>query len=223
MVGEATSIAPRAHLDMLHAVRRCVRNRWPDAKLTTVEKRLFDFHRQDDIPGHLIPAVWLDWLREGESETLAAVLEHNHHDLLTLALLPERLFREHHAPSHRGIDATAAARELHRRGRLEEALVHLLDHTASLDADGRHLLAGFARRAGRLDIALDQWRALAEEDDVSALEALAKHCEHQEKDLRWALRWTERLLEINADRHDAHLHRAARLKRRLARRPDATS
>ena len=80
-----------AHLDLLHVARRCWGGRVPDCRLQTLERLLCGRTRTDDIPGHLIPDAYHEYVRTGNAVRMANVLEHNFLDLLTLADLLVRL------------------------------------------------------------------------------------------------------------------------------------
>ena len=44
-------------------------------------------HRHDDLPGYLIPQIWTDLLRRGETRGSRGVIEHNRPDVLSLIAL----------------------------------------------------------------------------------------------------------------------------------------
>jgi len=79
------------HVDLLHPVRRAYRGRWENCRLQTVERELLGIVREDDLPGAQAPAAWLAFLRGESSHNLARVAEHNRQDVLTLAVLLQRL------------------------------------------------------------------------------------------------------------------------------------
>jgi uncharacterized protein YprB with RNaseH-like and TPR domain len=76
-----------AHVDLLHLARRLWRNRLPDFRLQTLERRLFGRRRLADLPGSEVPRVWEDFVRHGELRHLPGIWEHNLRDLTTLAEL----------------------------------------------------------------------------------------------------------------------------------------
>ena len=80
-----------AHLDLLHVARRIWGDRVPDCRLQTLERLICGRMRADDIPGHLIPDAYHDYVRTGNAARMVNVLEHNFLDLLTLAELVVRL------------------------------------------------------------------------------------------------------------------------------------
>ncbi|MCR6661640.1 MAG: ribonuclease H-like domain-containing protein [Luteimonas sp.] len=77
----------RAHIDLLHPVRRRYRGRWENCRLATVERCLLGIVREDDLPGSEAPAAWLSYLRGGSAGKLRRVGHHNAQDLRSLCLL----------------------------------------------------------------------------------------------------------------------------------------
>jgi len=80
-------LAEAEHLDLLHPVRRAFRRDWPDCRLRTAEERALGFSRVDDLPGSQVPEVFRRFMRFGDVGPLPKVLEHNRHDLVSLAAL----------------------------------------------------------------------------------------------------------------------------------------
>ena len=56
-----------------------------------IERQLLGILRDDDLPGHEAPAAWLAYLRGQSSTNLGRVLDHNRQDVVTLAILFDRL------------------------------------------------------------------------------------------------------------------------------------
>lgn len=79
------------HVDLLHPTRRRYRGTWENCKLATIERQLLRVVREDDLPGSEAPAAWLSYLRGGNARNLRRVAAHNHQDVVTLALLLQRL------------------------------------------------------------------------------------------------------------------------------------
>lgn len=87
---------PRAHLDLLHCVRRILKPRMESVRLCEVERALLGHDREDDLPGALIPERYLEYLRGGDPRAMLPVIEHNVSDLVGLAAILPRLV-EHFA------------------------------------------------------------------------------------------------------------------------------
>lgn len=208
--------AERAHLDLLHPVRRAFANRWSDCRLLTCEERLLGLVRSDDLPGAEAPAAWLDWLRHGDGRRLAAVLRHNRTDLISLAALIPSLAAVEQDPCAHGADAAAIARSLLRRGHPDRALRVLQSAAPALDGAATLLLAGLLRRSGDWTAAAALWQRAADLGHGAALEQLAKYHEHVSGDLQAALGLAQRLAPSSM-----RDHRCSRLRRKLARAEDA--
>lgn len=82
------------HVDLLYPTRRRYRGSWENCKLSTIERQLLRVVREDDLPGSEAPGAWLRFLRGGDAVNLRRVADHNHQDVVTLALLLQRLVRE---------------------------------------------------------------------------------------------------------------------------------
>ncbi|NSW55804.1 MAG: ribonuclease H-like domain-containing protein [Armatimonadetes bacterium] len=83
-----------AHLDLLLEARRVWRPSVPDCRLQTLEEHICGRPpRVGDIPGADIPRAYHDFVDTGDARQMAAVLEHNFLDLVTLAELLVRLPR----------------------------------------------------------------------------------------------------------------------------------
>lgn len=91
---QADPITALDHVDLLYPTRRRYRGTWENCKLSTIERQLLRVVREDDLPGSEAPAAWLRYLRGGDAVNLRRVADHNHQDVVTLALLLQRLVRE---------------------------------------------------------------------------------------------------------------------------------
>ena len=76
----------RQHLDLLPTARRHFvgRKRY---KLSSLEEDVLNFHRVDDVPGREIPALWQRFERGEVVPKMAGMLEHNRHDIVSMAAL----------------------------------------------------------------------------------------------------------------------------------------
>jgi uncharacterized protein YprB with RNaseH-like and TPR domain len=158
--------------------------------LQALERHILGARRRGDVPGFEIPARYFQFVRSGDARPLAAVLEHNRLDLLTLAALTTRLL--HIARS--GPDAIADAREA-------LALGHLYARAH------RHAQGDWCRsKGGGLDDrayasfrrALERCRSPRAAFDpirIEALRALALACRRARRHDEAAGLWRE-LLEI---------------------------
>ena len=233
------------HLDLLPLARTLWRHRLADARLASVEAAVCGVRRAHDLPGGLVPARYLDYLRSGHGGLLREVLEHNRQDVVSMALLLRVLARDlapvcatRAAPTsvHPG-DLGGLGRAYARKRRVEEALA-CFDTALERLADGRDVRAyeqvamERARALTRLGLrreAEGAWHAIALEGGRQAALAwlhVAKHREHDAQDLHAALAATDRARSLAErarffGRRDRVVERdlarrVARLRRRLA-------
>ncbi|MGB9595264.1 MAG: ribonuclease H-like domain-containing protein [Candidatus Poribacteria bacterium] len=72
------------HIDILLHSRRRWRGIFPDCKLQTLEYYVCQRRRIDDVPSSLVPEIYHDFVRNGNTEYILGVLNHNVLDLITL-------------------------------------------------------------------------------------------------------------------------------------------
>jgi len=84
----------RYHLDLLHFSRRAWKDKLPNCKLQTLEKHLFDFEREDDVPSSMVPSFYKTYDETGNIGPLIPIVEHNREDVVTLARILSRLHTE---------------------------------------------------------------------------------------------------------------------------------
>ena len=75
------------HFDVLHFSRRRWRDQSPSLRLTALERQILHIHREDDIPGQMVPEFYETYLRTGNCGPLVPIVEHNRQDIISLALL----------------------------------------------------------------------------------------------------------------------------------------
>ncbi|HWB18132.1 MAG TPA: ribonuclease H-like domain-containing protein [Vicinamibacterales bacterium] len=227
------------HFDLLPSARRLWRRRETAAdagcSLSTLEGAVLDFHRVGDVPGFEIPARYFQFLRSGDRTVVDGVLEHNRHDLVSLAALMSHalwLAREGPMACRESSERLALGRLYERAGQTDVA-AEAYDLAARTDdlsmrCDALAHLAVLHRRARRFDEAAVCWQAVLDTAGrrrgplagmaQRAAEALAIHHEHRSKDVATARRYAE-VLRRGADgrgERDA-VHRLDRLNRKIER------
>src|SRR5690606_17135283 len=75
------------HFDFLYPSRSLWRNTLPSCRLSSVERERLGLSRVDDVPGSLAPALYFQYLAEGDPAIVTGVFDHNEADVLTLACL----------------------------------------------------------------------------------------------------------------------------------------
>jgi uncharacterized protein YprB with RNaseH-like and TPR domain len=77
-------VAVAAHTDLIHPARRLWHRVFGTHRLTVLEAELLGAPRGEDIPGWLIPQVYVRYLRTADRASLEPILLHNRADLLAL-------------------------------------------------------------------------------------------------------------------------------------------
>jgi hypothetical protein len=221
--------AEAAHVDMLHPARRMWRQEEVECRLTYLEQTLCGHEREGDVPGFEIPSRYFQYVRSGDPRPLAAVLEHNRLDIVSLAMLTARASQM----LDEGPSAATTDREAFGMGRLYER-AGLFDDALRCfqrvhSAEGVRAAAVLLRRLRRHEDAAACWRRLLTMRDCptayarEAMEALAVHHEHRVRNLEAARTFAAQCLRLQetAARQEAVKYRLARLDRKLGFSSDA--
>jgi len=230
------------HLDLLAPARRIWKHRLESCALSSLECNVLGVQRtQADVPGWLIPELYVEYTRTGDARNLARVFYHNAQDILSLVILSARLC-SFLAGDEQRADGPLPGEDLYGLGGLlldlgqstrAEQVYCQAARTCSLPSV-RELamrdLAYLLKRQERRTEALPWWQQLADTAEaVYACEELAKHYEWHDQDLAQAAAWTQRAIalaegsasgpgqqETLADLQ----HRLARLARKTEGSPD---
>jgi len=224
------------HLDVLHPARRFWRAN--ECSLATLERQVLGVRRSNDVPGFEVPRRYFQFVRTGDAGPLAAVLDHNRLDLLSLAALTARLLHV----TRSGPDGAKDAREalalgfVYARAGLQlracDAFTRAVDMTdrgavnQAVRIESLRALALAHRRARHFAAAAACWRRLVEAPGCpprvvrEATEALAIHHEHRDRDLETAKSFALLGLDVDVDAQPSWTravhHRLARLDRKLS-------
>lgn len=217
-------------LDLLPGARRLHRRHLDDRSLSSIERHVLGFHREDDVPGAEIPGIYQEFLFAGRTGRMAGVIRHNQWDVVALAaLLGLHARLAESSAAELGLDAAVdlALGELrYQAGELERAAGDLERAAARAApgceawADAWTWLARLHRRRGRHDDAAACWRRILEclPEHGPAHLALAKHHEHRTRDLARAERHAAAAAAGGAEDGAAAERRMARV--RAKRRPE---
>lgn len=215
-VMNAVPLPDFSHIDALHTARRLWRRTLGSCSLDSIESSLLDMRREGDVPGFLIPKLWLAYsaapagdgektaagLRAGNSGTMetasaeqglvamAGVAEHNLQDVRSLARIffkAASLMREP-LQHWQAMKAYAPnlALELIAGGRAEEGLALLEESGAEGERRSLLLLSKLYRRA-RDKAACARIIAAMSYGDFEHCLAMAKYHEHLAGDFQKAL------------------------------------
>lgn len=210
-------------------------------RLGTLERVLCGVARSGDVPGMEIPARYFRFLRSGDARPLEPVLEHNRLDLISLAAVAAhavRLVERGSASCRDAAEALSLGKLYERAGDAARALECYWraaeDPCAGIDivAESLYRLGLRLRRDRRFAEAADVWRRVRDLRQPRsgprspilmplrrfALEALAIHHEHREKDYAGAKELALLLMDDEArGGGDSARHRLTRLERKIAR------
>jgi uncharacterized protein YprB with RNaseH-like and TPR domain len=209
------------HLDFLHPSRSIWRNTLTSCKLSHVEEERLGIKRSEDVPGSLAPAIYFQFLADGNPAPLEGVFRHNEWDMLALAclavrfgsLLDGRLGKDIPMPEHsEELLRTGLWLERMGRGQLAEPLFLLLTERPDTSAGWCLPLAARDKKYGNWDRAVVLWQKAAAAAENSVLPTgeahieLAMYHEHKVKDYTAALRYAESALELALRRMGIHRH-----------------
>jgi hypothetical protein len=219
------ALGQRPHLDLLTPARRLYRGRLDSCSLGHLEQRVFNIQREhDDVPGALIPQMYLDYLRTRDAREMHRVIYHNAIDILSMVTLAAHLLEVFATPvqkhgvraSHpEGNGSVALTRHLAPEDWLRLAQWHD-DNGRPFEAEvayGRALegkldlelrrvgllrLAALLKRQDRRAEAVPLWEQLASFtlDDPEPFIELAKFYEWHARDIPQAAKWAGRALAL---------------------------
>ena len=193
------------HIDLLHTSRRFWRKTLGSCSLQALEATVLCEGREGDVPGFLIPRLWLDYSAScpnPSEESLAAmerIAAHNLLDVRSLARLFLRIDRIMAEPERRWAAEKVYSRhlalELRAASRFKEAFYILEEAGSDGDQGALRLLARLYRREGRFE---DYERVVESMDGRSCEGCIekAKLYEHGKKNIEQAMWHTLRAIEI---------------------------
>lgn len=222
------------HLDLLYPARRLWRSALSDCRLGTLEREVLGVQRtEQDVPGALIPGMYVDYLRTGEAAEMQRVVYHNALDILSLVSLTGEILKRHRPdgiPGLTGSEALGVARWQQAHGRADSAEAAYLEalraKKTELRIDALRHFSAYLKRENRRDEAAvywKQWHELAPDNPSPCIE-LAKYFEWHTIEPDRAREWAETALLCLSHwpeswRRDqvweAIEHRLRRLKRKI--------
>ena len=193
------------HIDLLHTTRRLWRKTLGSCSLQALEVAVLGEGREGDVPGFLIPRLWLDYSASCPNpaeESLAAmekIAAHNVLDVRSLARLFLRIDGIIAEPERRWAEGKVYVRhlalELVAAGRSREAFSILEEAGSNGDQGALRLLAKLYRREG----SLESYERIVESMDEGSVEGCvekAKLYEHGKKNPGLALKHTQRAIDL---------------------------
>jgi hypothetical protein len=235
------ALAQTPHWDLLPHARRLWKRRLESCALRALETELLGVRRStEDVPSSMIPYLYREYLRSGDPRLIAGVLYHNVQDILSMALLAERVLDRYTRPIAEIEDPLEvlslafANRALGRFDSAESAFRTAAQSGMDPANRSRALegLAGMLKAKGDSAAAVEFWEAwvASAPDDPRPSIELAKYYEWRMGDPSKAMEWTERAAAAAAkmpsgartrETERAVAHRMTRLQRKLNHRVES--
>jgi uncharacterized protein YprB with RNaseH-like and TPR domain len=156
------------HLDLLYPSRRIWKNELESCRLAVLEEMILGRSRVDDLPGSEAPEAWFNYVRQGVTEKLLAIGDHNRDDCETLPLLLLAL----NSAIERGDSRAGLIRAMHLRARGDYLGAHQFLEPLAARGDLlalRMLAVDSEHRTDNLDLALECAKTLADERRIERL------------------------------------------------------
>jgi len=195
------------HLDLLHMARRLWRLRLENCRLSSLETEILGLERHGDVPSHLVPQLYFDYLRYGRAEPLQGVFYHNAQDILSLAALTTLSCQVYEDPLRHemtyGEDLYSLGRLYPLAGlgdRAEKALRAALETPIPEELRWQtvHHLSFHLKRQGMWPEAIELWQLAIEENHgrLYPFVELAKYYEHRANDFQTAEALVVRAMDL---------------------------
>jgi hypothetical protein len=216
------------HYDLVHAARRFWKKRLGDCSLGNIEREVLGLQRHGDVPGYLIPQMWLDYLNYRDARPLKGVFYHHEMDILSLVALTGWLSRSLDPDTAGGFehaeDRLSVVR-VHYRQKNYEKVIHLAnafleegEEGTAMRREDLEMLAMAYKRRKQYPEMQETWELLLREfpADLVASHELAKFHEHRSRDLLQARALCQKALDRIAMRSELHNQLAAGLSEERA-------
>ncbi len=197
--GLSAPFASIGHIDLLPLARRLWKYRLTHRNLGVLETEILKMERSnEEIPGWMIPEIYIDYCRNGDARPLKGVFYHNAMDIVSLAAVMVRMTKIlNYGDKDDGFDGseTMAAGELHQAlGRITEAESFYTSAAGkpmqeSHQVLNRKKLAMMYKKSSKWEKAIPIFDQLVEVGDWEACVELAKYYEHIFKNYQIAMRY----------------------------------
>ncbi len=220
------------HYDLVHAARRFYKRRLRDCSLGNIEREVLGVRRKGDVPSHLIPQMWFDYLRTRDARRLPPVFYHHRMDILSLVVLTAWLSRCLDSPEGGGFehqeDKLSLVRLHFRQKKYEDVIACGLkyieeDEQSPLRRECLEMLCLAFRRRERFEELEQHLDLMLSEhpSDLFAHHELAKYHEHRSRNLPRAAAICKSAIALfrspEIPEAKAFAQRLARIKKKLGR------
>ncbi len=226
------------HLDLLYPTRRVWKRRLGNCSLSNIESCILNVYRKSDVPGEMVPQIYFDFIRLGETRMLKKVFDHNVYDIVSMVALLKALCICFDNPE---IEKILDPVDLYSLGRFHlisgetEKSIRFFNLASQgslqdeLKLEMGELCSLAHKKLGDWDNARATWLGLIKEDPQNffSYEELAKYYEHKARDYSKALEIVSKAIkridfrsELDPDSkmksvRDGFCYRKRRLERKL--------
>lgn len=199
------SFSTMPNLDLLYPARKVWGLKLESCRLSSLEENILGEFREDDIPGAQIPSVYFKYLEDRDAGEIKRVISHNELDILSMVSLLTRLSIMVQSPlleTDGGFELLGMGKIFAANGKTDdmlqclEACVDSIHYTVRMQAVKR--LTGVYKRSGRVELALELWKAVERENpgfELFHLIEMAKYYEHKAKETDLALKVVEKAIQ----------------------------
>ncbi len=186
------------HLDLLYPTRRVWKRRLGSCSLSHIESSILNLYRKSDVPSEMVPQIYFDFIRLGETQHLKRVFDHNVYDIISMLSLLKALCLCFDNPETEKImdpvDLYSLGRFHFISGETEKSIRFFelaskgqLDDELKLEMNKYYSLAH--KRLGDWGNAEKIWQNLLKNhpDSLFSYQELAKYYEHKAKNFQEAL------------------------------------
>lgn len=82
------------NFDLMYYARKIWGEQLPNCQLQTIESEIFNFHREDDVPGQYIPGYWKTYKETGNIGPIIPIIKHNRIDIINLVCFLSKLIED---------------------------------------------------------------------------------------------------------------------------------
>ncbi|MEK7807745.1 MAG: ribonuclease H-like domain-containing protein [Chloroflexota bacterium] len=193
------------NLDLLPFARRLWRGQYENCSLGTLEKTVLGSERgEDDVPGMLIPQMYVEYLQTGDANEMKRVIYHNAQDILSMTALASHIvdiFADPLTPKRSGDECLRLALWHDDNARADEAEAaynaarqRRLTDAAALVLYQRY--GAFLKKENRRAEAVSLWESWADLDSTNPEPCieLSKFYEWETKEIKEAKEWASRAM-----------------------------
>lgn len=240
MTGIKDPFIGKPHVDLLHPSRAIWKKRLSSCSLQSIEANIFSFVREDDIPGEMIPEIYFNFVRRGETALIEKVFFHNELDIVSMMKLIEIVGSVFDNPDSQHfndpIEQLCVGKYLANKGFINESLAYCAKAkdtpNKNMRDEASFTLGSLYKKIGDIDGAIYHFADIEQNNSqkINALIEQAKHFEHKSKDLEKALEFTSKAIGLireveilegsirSEDTKTALIHRQDRLLRKISKK-----